>query len=81
MAAILAAKTINLRNFDAIQAILTVFFFVDIYKIASDYYQEEPNEEKIVLYGKEEQCHNPCGFVNDIYIYIYLGPGKAPAPL
>ena len=38
---------------------------MDIYKSASDDYKEKPNEEKIVLYGKEEQCHNPCGFVND----------------
>lgn len=44
---------------------LTVFFLVDIYKSASDDYKEKANEEKIVLYGKEEQCHNPCGFVND----------------
>ena len=41
---------------------------MDIYKSASDDYKEKANEEKIVLYGKEEQCHNPCGFVNDIYI-------------
>ena len=67
MAAILAAININLRNFDAFKAILTVFF-VDIYKSASDDYKEKANKEKIVLYGKEEQCHNPCGFVNDIYI-------------
>ena len=40
---------------------------MDIYKSASDDYKEKANEEKIVLYGKEEQCHNPCGFVNDIY--------------
>ena len=37
---------------------------MDIYKSASDDYKEKANEEKIVLYGKEEQCHNPCGFVN-----------------
>ena len=45
---------------------------MDIYKSALDYYKEKPNEEKIVLYGKEEQCHNPCGFVNDIYFKKFL---------
>ena len=31
--------------------------------------------DELIFYVKEEQLHNPCGFVTD------LGPGKAPAPL
>ena len=41
---------------------------MDIYKSASDDYKEKPNAGKIIFYGKEEQLHNPCGFVTDIYI-------------
>ena len=26
----------------------------------------------IELYVKEELLHNPCGFMSDIYIYIYM---------
>ena len=32
----MAAKSINLLNFDAIQTILTGVFFMDVYKSASD---------------------------------------------
>ena len=41
------------------------------FKIASDIVKNNPRQIKYFFYGKEEQLHNPCGFVTDIYIDRY----------